>query len=183
MDILHGTAHTYICTAFHWVHTLLSSSDSINFQRLKLNHKANYNRLLFEYYFVLPKCCQNMSKYCNTKEKNIYYFTKCGWTVWPADVLSCDYQNFFDGQITKFYQLWGSVKCVCRALLQNSGIICVDGVTLTGVLRSPVALKNPHFHNRFINFVKASAGVLQKKIHQEYSLQTFFSILNKIRIY
>ena len=69
MDILHGTAHTYICRAFHWVHTLLSSSDSINFQRLKLNHKANYNRLLFEYYFVLPKCCQNMSKYCNTKEK------------------------------------------------------------------------------------------------------------------
>ena len=38
-------------------------------------------------------------------------------------------------------------------------------------------------HNRFINFVKGSAGVLQKKIHQEYSWQTFFSILNKIRIY
>ena len=72
MDILHGTAHTSVCGAFHWVHTLFSSSDSINFQRLELNHKANYNRLLLEHYFVLPKCCQDMGKYCNTKETNIF---------------------------------------------------------------------------------------------------------------
>jgi len=70
----------------------------------RLNLTINLTIIGFYLNSVLPKCCQDMGKYCNTKKKIIYYFTWYGGTVGPVDVLSRDYQNFFDGWITKRYK-------------------------------------------------------------------------------